>query len=53
MARETSLFLRSMMDDDRSVLEFLDAPCSFLNERLATHYAIPATRSSCRRGEQP
>ena len=40
MRRETELFVEHVIRDDRSVLEFLDARYSFLNERLARHYGI-------------
>jgi hypothetical protein len=39
--RETELFFESVLHDDRSVLEFLTADYTFLNERLARHYGIP------------
>lgn len=39
--RETELFLHSVFDNDRSVLELLSADYTFLNERLARHYRIP------------
>jgi hypothetical protein len=38
--RETELFFQSIMKEDRSVLDFLDANYTFLNERLAKHYQI-------------
>ena len=38
--RETELFFNAVMTEDRSVLEFLDADYTFLNERLARHYGI-------------
>jgi hypothetical protein len=41
MARETELFLDSVLRADRSVLRLLDADYTFLNERLAEHYGIP------------
>jgi hypothetical protein len=41
MLEETRLFCVSIQDEDRSVLEFLDADYSFVNERLARHYGIP------------
>lgn len=37
---ETELFLDSVLREDRSVLELLDADYTFLNERLAKHYGI-------------
>jgi mono/diheme cytochrome c family protein len=40
MIRETELFFDSIVAEDRSVLDFLDAEYSFLNERLAKHYGI-------------
>ncbi len=41
MRQETTLFFRTVVHDDRSVLDFLDAPFTFLNERLARHYGVP------------
>jgi hypothetical protein len=42
--RETQLFFESIMRDNRSVLELLDADYTFLNERLARHYGIEGVR---------
>ncbi len=39
--RETELFLESQVREDRPVMELLTANYTFLNERLARHYAIP------------
>ena len=39
--RETELFLRSVLLEDRSVLDLLQADYTFVNERLAMHYGIP------------
>jgi cytochrome c5 len=39
--RETELFFGSMVREDRSVLDLLDADYTFVNERLAKHYGIP------------
>ena len=39
--QETELFLRSVLREDRSVLDLLRADYTFLNERLARHYGIP------------
>ena len=39
--RETELFVESIIREDRSVLDLLDADYTFLNERLAKHYGIP------------
>src|SRR5258708_36913162 len=41
LQQETELFMDSMVRDDRSVLDLLSANYTFLNERLARHYAIP------------
>jgi mono/diheme cytochrome c family protein len=46
MQRETELFFEHIVREDRSVLEFLNADYSFLNERLARHYGIPGVRGS-------
>jgi hypothetical protein len=40
MLRETELFFAAVMKEDNSVLDFLDADYTFLNERLAKHYGI-------------
>jgi mono/diheme cytochrome c family protein len=40
MRRETETFVQHVIREDRSILEFLDARYSFLNERLARHYGI-------------
>ncbi|MDB6016825.1 MAG: Protein of unknown function (DUF1587)/Protein of unknown function (DUF1592)/Protein of unknown [Pedosphaera sp.] len=40
MNRETELFTGFIIKQDRSVLEFLEANYTFLNERLAKHYGI-------------
>jgi hypothetical protein len=40
MQRETELFFEAILREDRSVLEFLDANYTFLNERLAPLYGI-------------
>jgi mono/diheme cytochrome c family protein len=40
MWKETELFFGSIVHEDRSILDLLDAPHTFLNERLAKHYGI-------------
>ena len=39
--RETALFVESIIREDRSVIDLLDADYTFVNERLARHYGIP------------
>ena len=39
--RETELFFDSIVRENRSALDLLDADYTFLNERLAKHYGIP------------
>ncbi len=39
--RETALFMESMLREDRSLVDLLDADYTFVNERLARHYGIP------------
>lgn len=41
MPRETQMFFREMLAQDRSVAEFVHSDWSILNERLARHYSIP------------
>ncbi len=43
MRRETELFFQHIIAEDRSVLEFIDANYSFLNDRLGHHYGIPVS----------
>jgi len=38
---ELDLFFRSIVREDRSVLDLLTADYTFLNERLAQHYGVP------------
>jgi mono/diheme cytochrome c family protein len=40
MRKETELFFEAILREDRSVLEFLDADFTFVNEKLARHYGI-------------
>jgi hypothetical protein len=41
MRRETTLFTRAIMREDRSVLDFLDGKFTFVNGPLALYYGIP------------
>jgi hypothetical protein len=41
MKEETELFFESIMREDRSVMDLLNADYTFVNERLARHYGIP------------
>ncbi|MBM3525193.1 MAG: DUF1592 domain-containing protein [Alphaproteobacteria bacterium] len=43
---EVKLFFDAIVRDDRSVLDFLDADYTFVNERLARHYGIPNVHGS-------
>jgi hypothetical protein len=40
MKRETLMFFESVMREDRSIFDFVDANYTFLNQRLAQHYGI-------------
>ena len=54
MRKETELFVGSIVHEDRSVLDLLNANYTFLNERLAKHYGIPNIYgSNFRRVELP
>ena len=44
--RETELFINSVIEEDRSVLDLITADYTYLNERLARHYGIPEVRGS-------
>ncbi len=39
--RETEMLFEYLVREDRSILEFLNAEYTFVNERLARHYGIP------------
>jgi hypothetical protein len=41
MREETELFIEHVFKQDRSIMDFLDADYTFLNDRLARHYGIP------------
>jgi hypothetical protein len=41
MKEETKLFFLSIMHEDRSIIDLLNADYTFINERLARHYGIP------------
>ena len=44
--QETEMFLAGSLREDRSVTDLLDANYTFVNERLARHYGIPAIYGS-------
>jgi mono/diheme cytochrome c family protein len=46
LEREADLFLDSVLREDRSVLDLLNANYTFLNERLAVHYGIAGVYGS-------
>lgn len=46
MLKETELFFESIVREDRSVLDLLDADYTFLNEPLARHYGIADTNGN-------
>ncbi|HEY2019282.1 MAG TPA: DUF1592 domain-containing protein [Bryobacteraceae bacterium] len=54
MRQETELFFESIMREDRSLLDLLDAKYTFLNEKLAAFYGIPGVKGAeFRRVELP
>jgi hypothetical protein len=46
MRQETELFVNSVVREDRSVIDLIDANYTFLNERLAKHYRFPGVYGS-------
>jgi hypothetical protein len=44
--QETEMLVASVIAEDKPVTDLLDAPYTFLNERLARHYGIPDVRGS-------
>jgi hypothetical protein len=41
MQQETRQFIRSQLQDDRSIVDLIGSDYTFVNERLARHYGIP------------
>jgi hypothetical protein len=46
LRRETELFFASVLREDRSVLDLLNADYTYVNERVARHYGIPNVKGS-------
>jgi mono/diheme cytochrome c family protein len=44
--RETELLFRTIVREDRSLIDLIDADYTFVDERLARHYGIPNVRGS-------
>ena len=44
--RETELLFRTIVQEDRSIIDFLNADFTFVDERLAEHYGIPNVHGS-------
>jgi mono/diheme cytochrome c family protein len=44
--RETELLFETIVHEDRSILDLIDADYTFVDERLARHYGIPYVRGS-------
>ena len=44
--RETELLFETILREDRSVVDLIDADFTFVDERLARHYGIPNIRGS-------
>jgi hypothetical protein len=44
--RETELLFDTIVREDRSILDLIDADFTFVDERLARHYGIPGVRGS-------
>ena len=44
MRRETRMFVSAIFREDRSLLDFLDAPFAFVNGPLARHYGLPGVK---------
>jgi len=40
MAREAEMYFEYIVQNDRSILEFIDSDYTFVNDRLAKHYAL-------------
>lgn len=44
MLKETHLFFGAILEDDLSLLNFVDSRFTFLNQRMAEHYNIPGVK---------
>lgn len=44
--QETELLFRTIVNDDRPIVDLIDADYTFVNERLARHYGIEGIRGS-------
>ena len=44
--RETEMLFRTIVRDDRSLIDLIDADYTFVDERLARHYGIPNIQGS-------
>jgi hypothetical protein len=44
MLTETELFFANVLREDRSILDFIDADYTFVNERLARHYGLTGVK---------
>jgi len=44
MYRETEMFFETVLREDRSIFDFIDADFSFVNEPLAKHYGIEGVK---------
>lgn len=46
MQTESELFFRSVIREDRSALDFINADYTYVNARLAAHYGLPNVRGN-------
>ncbi|HWK54096.1 MAG TPA: DUF1592 domain-containing protein [Hyphomicrobiales bacterium] len=46
MLKETQLLFANVLHEDDSIIDFLDANYTYVNERLAQHYGLPGIRGS-------
>jgi mono/diheme cytochrome c family protein len=46
MIKESELFFEHIVKNDKSVLDFLDADYTFVNDRLSWHYGIPNVKGN-------
>lgn len=44
MVEETERFFQAILDENLSLMNFIDSDFTFLNERLARHYGIPGVK---------
>ena len=46
MRKETALYFKAIIDEDRPILDLLESDYTFLNGKLAKHYGVPGVEGA-------